>query len=442
MSEAQIAQSAAVELSTAPLLPPLQQRRFEAMLQRTERRNFRLGVWNGILYNLGQYFMSRSTIIPMFLSTLTTSSALIGIVSQFDSIGWYLPQLFFSTYMVHRQQKMPLYWISTAIRTVSYFALAVLALTNPSPSWLLVFFILAYGLYHFSAGMGGVVFMELLAKAIPAHRRARFLGIRMSVGALVAATLGASSITALLASDTFPTNFGYVFLVGAVIASTGLFLMSIMREPRTKSVPPRRTFLEQLRIAYAIIRNDDHFRHFLTSRLILNTWTIGLPFIILFGRDKLGFDVKDTGIFIAAECVGLILSNYLWEKLELRRGPKSVLLASCIVGMLVPALLLSIYSLGLPAYSFAIVFALTAAWDAAVTIGGLGYLIEMTNEHDRSTYVGIFNSSMALPCFLTAGAGVLLDLLGYETLYLLVFALAGASVIAVRRLRDIRLAVR
>lgn len=444
MSEPQTATSLEAELSHAALAPPVfistpMSRRFAALVTRTERRNFQLGVWNGILYNLGQYFISRSTVIPMFLSTLTTSSALIGIVSQFDSIGWYLPQLFFSTFMVHRPQKMPLYWLSTAIRTVMFFGMAALALANPSPEWLLTLFILAYGIYHLSAGMGGVVFMELLAKAIPAQKRARFLGIRMSAGALAAATLGAGTITALLAIDRFPTNFGYVFLVGAVIATLGLVLMAVMREPRTRSVPAKRSVREQLRISRQILRNDDQFRKYLISRLIMNSWMIGLPFIILFGRHQLGFDLKDTGIFIAAECLGLIVSNYFWEKLELRVGPRTVLAASCIVGMAMPVILLGFKYLSLPPYLFAVVFSLTAAWDAAVTIGGMGYLIEMTNDHDRSTYVGIFNSAMALPCFLTAGAGFLLDALGYEVLYALVFTIAAISLWSVLKLKDIQL---
>lgn len=445
MSDAQAAESLEAELiarssvATFPIGKTPASIKYEQLVTRTERRNFTLGVWNGILYNLAMYFMARSTIIPTFLSKLTESSALIGIVSQFDNIGWYLPQLFFATFVVHRPQKMPLYRMSMTIGMLAYFVIALITLINPSPGLLLTFFVLSYGAYHFSGGMRGVVFMELLAKAIPSRRRARFLGWRMSVGAIAAATIGAGTITALLTSSPFPTNFGYVFLVGACIATVSFFLMASMREPRTPNVPAKRTLRQQMQIARRILKEDKAFSTYVTSRMLINTWMIGLPFIILFGRDELGFTTKDTGIFIAAECVGLIIANIICERVELRRGPKTVLIVSCIIAMAMPAFLLSFKYFTLPIYLFAGVFGLAAAFDAAVTIGGMGYLIEMTGDADRSTYVGIFNTLMALPCFLAAGAGVILDVLGYQALYALVFLIGLLSLLRVRHLPNIQL---
>lgn len=439
MSDVQVSESLESELNERSQPKTRHGIRFEQMVAHTERRNFTLGIWNGVIYNLGMSFIAKSTIVPTFLSTLTASSALIGIVSQFDSIGWYLPQIFFSTLVVHRPQKMPLYRFSIRIGMVAFFVIALLTLVNPSPALLLPLFILCYGVYTISGGMRGVVFMELLAKAIPSRKRARFLGLRMSFGALAAATVGASAITLLLTSIEFPTNFGFVFLTGACIVTVSFFLMANMREPRTPNVPPKRTIKQQMWIAWDILKYDRKFRTFLVSRMLINCWTIGLPFIILFGRDELGFTTKDTGIFIAAECVGLILSNFLWEHIELKYGPKTVLLVSCIVGMLMPLFLLSFKYLSLPTFLFAAVFAIAAAFDAAVTIGGMGYLIEMTHGVDRSTYTGLFNSMMALPCFLTAGAGVLLDLLGYQALYAVVFAIAVWSFFRVRHLPEIKL---
>jgi MFS family permease len=414
-------------------------RRFEQLVARTEKRNFTLGVWNGILYNLAMYFMAKSTIIPQFLSTLTKSSALIGIVSQFDSIGWYIPQLFFATYAVHRPQKLPLYRFAMTIGMVAYFAIAFITLLNPDPAHLLVLFVVSYGVYHLSGGLRGVAFMELLAKAIPSRRRARFLGWRMSMGAVASATLGAGAITLLLTSADFPTNFGWVFLVGAVFATVSFFLMAAMREPRTPNVPAKRTMRQQIAMAAKILRDDHAFRTYTASRMLINCWTIGLPFVILFGHDELGFTMKDTGVFIAAECAGLIVANIICERVELRRGPKTVLVIGCLIAIAMPVFLMTFKYLDLPVYLFAAVFSLTAAFDAAITIGGMGYLIEMTEDPDRSTYVGVFNTLMALPCFLTAGAGLLLDLLGYQALYVLVLLIAVISIFVIRKLPNIQL---
>src|SRR5437879_1624173 len=88
-----------------------QTKRFHHLSARHDKRNFRLGVTNGVLYGLGTYFISRSTVIPSFFSHLTHSSALIGLVSQFESIGWYLPQFIAASFVLHLPRKLPLYRI-------------------------------------------------------------------------------------------------------------------------------------------------------------------------------------------------------------------------------------------------------------------------------------------------------------------------------------------
>jgi len=44
-------------------------------------RNFRLGVLNGALYQAGEGFMDSNTVIPLFVSRLTASNALVGLAS-------------------------------------------------------------------------------------------------------------------------------------------------------------------------------------------------------------------------------------------------------------------------------------------------------------------------------------------------------------------------
>src|SRR5437763_12125699 len=100
----------------------IQTARFKRLAERNDRRNFRLGVTNGVLYGLGTYFISRSTVIPSFFSHLTHSSALIGLVSQFESIGWYLPQFIVASFVVHLPRKLPLYRIGWWIRGAALFA--------------------------------------------------------------------------------------------------------------------------------------------------------------------------------------------------------------------------------------------------------------------------------------------------------------------------------
>src|SRR5438128_1243620 len=122
----------------------IQTARFHKLREHHDRRNFRLGVTNAVLYGLGTYFISRSTVIPSFFSHLTHSSALIGLVSQFESIGWYLPQFFAASFVLHLPKKLPLYRIGWWVRSSALFALAIATLLAPNPAMLLLFGVLFY----------------------------------------------------------------------------------------------------------------------------------------------------------------------------------------------------------------------------------------------------------------------------------------------------------
>lgn len=412
--------------------------KFERTVAKVERRNFTLGLWNGIIYALGTSFMSRTTIIPSFLSHLTDSSALIGIVSQFENIGWYLPQLFFSSFVVHRAQKMPLYRTAAVIRSLSFLTMGIVTVIALKASVLLPLFIFAYGLYHFSAGMGGVVFMELLAKAIPTSKRGRFLSLRISVGSILTATLGALLVTTFFEWGKFPQDFGYLYLIGAVLTAISLLLMAIMREPRTYNAPEPRSVAEQFKIGFSFFRTDKRFNRYVKARLLLSTWTIGVPFLVLFAQRVLHFTLVDLGLFVAVECAGQVVSNFFWERITDRKSPKRTLIVSTWLAILLPLILFSFQYFPIPTYLYSIIFALSAAIDSGISVGGMSYIVEIAPSGERSTYVGLFNTMMAFPCFLTAGAGLLLDILGFTTLYSIVLLVAIVGLFYVLRLTETR----
>lgn len=412
----------------------IQTAKFHKLSALVERRNFRLGVTNGVVYSLGTYFISRSTVIPSFFSHLTHSSALIGLVSQFENIGWYLPQFIAAYFVLHLPRKLPLYRIGWWVRGVALFALAAVTLAAPHPGALLILGVLCYGLFSLGSGLSGVVFLDLVAKTIPATRRGRFFGLRLTLGSLLSISIGAGAISLMLGHFKFPINFGYTFLTGATIATVGLGFMAFMHEPRSRNMPDERTLAEHFREGWRVYRHDKRFSAYLNARLMMGTWIIGVPFLVLFAHQRLGFQTRHLGVFIAADCIGTVAGNFLWERLTDKVSSKACLEAAAIVGGALPLIVLLYLWLPLPPILFASVFALAAAFDAGTSIGGLSYLIEISPEHDRSTYIGLFNSTMALPCFLAAGAGALLDLTGYGLLYGLVLAISVVSYFAIRRL--------
>ena len=294
-----------VGISISPAL-----KKYHDRLSKVEKRNFRLGVWNGVLYNLGCSFISRTTVLPSFFSYLTSSSALIGIIGTFQDVGWYLPQLPASSWVQHRQQKMPMYRLSTALRIFFFFGLALTTLFSSDKSVLLIVSVASLFFFYMCSGLGGVVFMELFAKAIRPEKRSVFLGIRMAVAGILSATIGAWTIGVLLSSTPFPLNYGFVFLGGAILASIGLLCMAVMREPRDLHRVEERTLKQQILTGVSFLRTDHRFRYYVKTRLLLSLFPLGLPFLFLFAKNELGFRSTEIAIFITTECIGLVISNY------------------------------------------------------------------------------------------------------------------------------------
>ena len=60
------------------------------------RWNFSVMVLDGAFFWFGMSFLSATTILPLFVSKITTSPFLIALVAILGQSSWYLPQLFTS----------------------------------------------------------------------------------------------------------------------------------------------------------------------------------------------------------------------------------------------------------------------------------------------------------------------------------------------------------
>jgi len=57
------------------------------------KHNFTVNLLDGGLFGFGLGFASFTTMIPLFVATLTSSATLIGLVPAIHNVGWQLPQL-------------------------------------------------------------------------------------------------------------------------------------------------------------------------------------------------------------------------------------------------------------------------------------------------------------------------------------------------------------
>ncbi|MGC8958186.1 MAG: MFS transporter [Chloroflexia bacterium] len=412
----------------------------EAALSPTFRRNFFLGVLNGIFFNVSSGLISSTLVLPGLVQALGGGDMLVGLLPALEQGGWLLPQLLVGARIQDRPRKLPLYRVTAVLRGAFFGAMAAaVALAHlVSPAAALALFILFYGLYSISAGLAGIPFQEVVAKTIPPQRRGTFFGLREFGGGLLTLLLVSPLLRMLLQEDSpcpFPQNYALLFGLALVGALLGLITFSLLVEPHSPRVGRSGTLVEQLRRLPALWREHPPLRRFLAYRVLARLGLVAEPFYIVYAGQALHVPAGFIGDYMAAITAVRLASYLVWSRLSDRRGNRLLLRWGAGLLTLTPVLALLLPFLGevlalpLPArtYLFALVFALSGLGNAAQGIGIGSYVLELLPEPERPAGLGLVNTIAGLLSLLTILGGGLAAALGYEVLFLAATALALGS---------------
>lgn len=393
------------------------------------KRNFFLGVANGILFNFAWAFTSGSTVLPLFISKLTSSNILIGLASTLEAVGWFLPQMAVAAVTLHQKNQMPLYIKTAFLRGGSFLLLAILVFFSRvfNPSYLLITFFFLFSIYALGGGLAGVAFMEVVGKAIPQNKRGSFFGMRMFFGGGLAALAGIL-IERILRIYYFPKNFGILFLIAAVIILLALLSFSLVKEPSLIMRPQKRTFRENLRLGFEILKKDRNFRMLFWTRVAIGSYVLGLPFYIIFAKEFLSIPTHIAGVFLSVQMTGYLSSNILWGYLSNKKRNKSILLLSGIFSAICPLLLILSILIKIPVWLYGSIFFFLGATISGSDMGYTNYLLQIAPEDRRPIYVGFLNTIIGPTVLLSALGGFLIQVSSFAFLYSLVFLISIVSI--------------
>jgi hypothetical protein len=412
------------------------------------RRSFHLGIWNGALYQWGEGFVDANTVIPVFLSKLTSSNALIGLGAALPDIGWFLPQFATVPLLSRRARSIGLYRLAAVLRGLAFALLALLIVPLADhPAALLATFLACYATYSFGGGLAAVPFMEVVGKTVPQERLGAYWSLRLFWGGLLVAGAGLF-VRQLLRGGTDPPRFALLFGVACVLVSLGYGLFSIIREPASPPRPEAGGPLGMLRQGLGMLAHDAHFRHLLVARATLSVWFAAAPFMVLFAVHELGGGPRAAGTFLLARMTGFVLSNLLWHRVSSRHGDRVLMrigAAACSALPLAAAAvaIASPWGLGwLPAGAAVValeaVVCLGGAGQSAMTVGYSSLMLLLAPPGRRQAFVGLINTFLGPIMLLPMLGGALVDWINAPVLFVLC---AGAGLVGVRaaaKLRDSR----
>jgi MFS family permease len=404
-------------------------------------RTFILGVINGVLFNLAEALIGGTTVLPTFISGITTSKVLIGLSGTMGNAGWFMPQLVVASLIGHLRHKKPVYVGAGLVRigTIWTIALLVTMASRPQTGLFVAGFFVLYSAYSLGAGVAGIPFMDIVAKAVPSYRRGTFFGARLFFGGIVSALAGIF-VKGALASRPFPDNFAILFIAASVVITIAIVCFSVVSEPEVKVRERRMPFKQFLLRGPFLLKNVRSYRMLLVVRILLGVWGMALPFYIIYARERLALGPGSVGVFLSIQMVGMILSNILWGALSNRAGNKIVLELVSAVAVLSP--LVTVLTNVCPALRgqvcFAVVFFFLGFTLSGIRLGYTNYMLDVSPETERPTYLGFMNTFLSPVLLLSAVGGLLIERTSYEALFLTAIAAGIFAILFALQLEEPR----
>ncbi len=405
------------------------------------RRDFNLGVINGILFAGVDTLLDPSLVLVTFASFLTDSHILLGLVYPMSQAGWFLPQLWVSGWFQSRPKALPIYRTMAVVRT---FCLILLALTAYRVEDKRLQLFLFFGLLmanQLASGFSGLSFMDVVAKVVPPGQRGLFFSWRLSLGSLLGIGVG-FWVRNLLADSSpirFPDNFALMFAVASVLAAVGMAAFAAVREPVNAALAPRAGLLTQLRRAGAALQADRNFRRFLSLRLALIAGSMATPFFTVFVVQRLQVAAGAVGIFLSANIAASLVAYIVWGQLSARRGNRLVLRFGAGLGVFVLAIMLAVWPLSrlLGAQTlFVLIFILVGVRDAAIGVSLGPLLLDMAPPAARALYLGFSNTAVGITLLLTGVGGFIVDSAGFPALFTMSLLAYAAATWAIWRFHE------
>lgn len=384
--------------------------------------NFFVNVLDGGFFGFALGFASFSTVIPLFVSTLTSSAILIGLIPAIHNMGWQLPQLLTARHVASLKEFKPTVKRLAIQERIPFLGLAVAAWLVPvvgrSISLVIIFMMLIW--QGLGGGFAANAWQNMIVKIIPSENRATFFGAQSAASSLLA-SLGAVAAGFILDRFESPLDYSLCFIIASLWMGFSWYSMALTREPQANLTNPENSEPRSQRTAGAILKNDRPFLWFLLVKVIYQFVNMAFAFYMVYAVRRHNMSILTAGwmtsvlfiVQVAANPVVGWLADH-WDKRFVMALGTLLGGASTLLAWLAPNINWFFLVMVLNGLS------ITAYWTV-----GLALTLEFGNEVERPTYIGLANTLIA-PATILAPilGGWIADTAGYHVTFM-VAAVAG-----------------
>lgn len=384
---------------------------------RNLRLNYTANILDGAFFGFGMSFSSFSTVIPLFVATMTDSAILIGLISAIHVLGFQVPQLLMANSVARLPRFKPMVMLMTIQERLPFLGLALIALfynqLGTIPAVILTYLMLIW--QGLGAGFTANPWQNLIGKVIPGNYLATFFGLQSSAANLLGS--GAAIVAGfMLEKYAFPNNYAYCFLLTSLFMVISYFALALTRESPRTNVVTREAQIPIKDSIVKILKQDRNFDWFLVSRSLVQFGTMAFNFYTVYAVTRLGAGEAAVGALTSVFMITQVVANPALGWLSDRWSRKGVL---------------TLGALAISLSSLLAWYAPSAAWlyPAMVLAGianttfwavSMAITLQFGKEEERPTYVGMANTFIA-PATIIAPllGGWLADSASYQVTFLL-----------------------
>ena len=400
-------------------------------VQKDLKHNIICNLADGGIFGFAVGLASYSTVIPLFVATMTDSAVLIGLIPAIHNMGWQLPQLLVAKRITKMGKVKPHVLFMTIQERIPILALAIVGLLLPvigsTAGLIATFAILIW--QGLGAGFTANPWQIMISRIIPGNVRATFFG-GQSAAANLLASLGAVLAGIALKRFAPPWDFASCFFTASALYIISWFFLNQTREPERPLEPDPDPLRPLWHDVMTIFRGDHEFRNFLISRFISQFGMMAFAFYTVYAVKKLGMDTVAVGVMTSILMITQVAANPLLGRIADKWSRKWVLVAGSVASVLSAVLALLIKEPNL----FAFVFILNGIGATAFWTIGLAFSLEFGDEKLRPTYIGMANTLIAPSTILAPLLGGLLaDAFGYGVTFMVstVFGLIAVITLSI-----------
>ena len=420
------------------------------------KKNYFIGLNNGVLVELNKSLINPNLVLAAFVYSKTGSAFLVGLLTAFNFVGAFLPQLYISSLIEHRKRKKPfiLYAISMRAVIMAFMVFLIWFSSYKDDLWVIYLFTITFFIYRLFRGSEFIVFWDFFGGAVPSNRLGGFIAYRSLFSGIAAMLSGVLIVQPVL--NNFPESRSYLILsaIAFIILILDMLQLTLVKEAPNNNPPEKRDLLKTISGSAEYFRESSNYRKLILMRIFHRINMLTFAFLIPYAFERIGI-IGMAGIFLTIIETSKFMSSVLWGKISNTFGNRIVLTSGNFCFFISSLFVLSssfmpgLFSFDVPWISSSLDFPLliffislmfAGAAQSSNTVSFKAFVMESAPQNRRSSSLAFINTITVPLAFIAPliGLAVEKDSSRYSWFYILLAVSGLVTTITAYKLKEVR----